>query len=109
MLSRRQFFSGLLGKESQPGKSAPPSGAVDRNKRRLERFQSLESHVVADLVPYDVRLDPEHDRELRRRVRRALSSQCDDDLFSMNAVNLVERLTSEFLVEIGGSDRPAPY
>lgn len=98
MVNRREFFSGFI-----RGKSGRPAA----RRARAPRYQSLETYVVVDLIPYDLSLTSDQERDLRARVRRTLEAASDEDLFSMTIVRSLERLAESFVREIeGGSANP---
>lgn len=103
MVNRRDFFSGFL----KPDRRKP---AV--RPARAPRMRSLETFVVADVIPDDVNLTPEEDRELRSRVRTLLEATSDPDLFSMAVVAKLEALGETFVREVEANARngsePAP-
>ena len=67
-LSRRQFFRSLL-----PGDPQSP--------QRLARYETLETYVRTQLLPYDFELVDEQERELLREVRSFLEKTSNDELF----------------------------
>lgn len=99
MVNRRQFFSGFLGANKRKPAVRPA---------RNPRYKSLETYVVADLIPYDLFLTPDQDRELRSRVRKVLESTSDADLFSMAVVTDLEKLAEGFVQEVENGPPSAP-
>jgi hypothetical protein len=97
MVNRREFFSGFL-------KADKKQPAVRR--ARAPRYKHLETYVVADLIPYDLTLTADQDRELRSRVRKTLEASSDPDLFSMVIVGELEKLAEAFVQEIEAPPPP---
>ncbi len=96
MVNRRDFFTGFL-KLPRRKPAVRPA--------RAPRMRSLETFVVADVVPDDVDLTREQDRELRSRVRALMEATSDPDLFSMAVVGKLEKLTEAFVREVEASAR----
>ena len=91
MVNRREFFSGFL-KANKTKPAVRPA--------RAPRYKALETYVVADLIPYDMFLTPEQDRELRSRLRKLIESTSDADLFSMTVVAELDKLAEAFVQEV---------
>src|SRR5215471_12972251 len=78
-LSRRQFFRSLM-----PGDPNSP--------QRLARYQSLETYVRTQLLPYDFELTEAQERELMAEVRAILEKTSNDNLFAHHIRGQLEQL-----------------
>src|SRR5215471_14585910 len=78
-LSRRQFFRSLM-----PGDPNSP--------QRLARYQTLETHVRTQLLPYDFELTEDQERELLAEVRSVLEKTSNDDLFAHHIRGRLEEI-----------------
>lgn len=78
-LSRRHFFRSLL-----PGDPNSP--------KRLDRYQTLETYVRTQLLPYDFELTEEQERELMSEVRSVLEKATNDELFAHTMRSRLEQV-----------------
>src|ERR1051326_5667855 len=69
-LSRRQFFRSLV-----PGDPQSP--------KRLARYETLETYVRTQLLPYDFELTEDQERELLAEIRGVLEKTPNNDLFEV--------------------------